>query len=429
MRPAPRPASAALRNLALLAVAAALVALASGCGSGLSAPARAEQVPTPAGCAQTVLSTLGSVAQRIYGEGVESERTVSAERLIEHSAPLRAAIEAGDANAARAAARELLATGHMTNLDVVTPHGKLVSLGGSALAPLRGSIHNAAGRRIATYTTSVWADRGFSSEISGVAEGLVALRAGRRSVGGTIELPAGVLEDEGALSYRGVPYRFTSFTARAYPSGSVRIYLLKPLAAAEELCGESDADTQVATLERVARLIYEGERGPRTLVQVRRVQRNAALLAAVAAQDPAATREAEAALLHQHIVRLRVSGPGGRLLSDLGGPYVLAPVHADLRLHGRRIGSFLLSIQDDEGYLRLTRRLAGLSVLMYMEAPGGTHRLVKDSLGPVPGGLASVPAEGQWTYGGHEYRVFTIRAEAFPSGTLTIRVLVPQPYS
>ncbi len=43
----------------------------------------------------------------------------------------------------------------------------------------------------------------------------------------------------------------------------------------------------------------------------------------------------------------------------------------------------MLSIQDDEGYLRLTRRLAGLDVLMYM---GANHtRLVKNSLGPEPG--------------------------------------------
>ena len=56
-------------------------------------------------------------------------------------------------------------------------------------------------------------------------------------------------------------------------------------------------------------------------------------------------------------MRLRVSA-GGQLLSDVGGPYVLAPVSAPLRLDGRTIGSFVLSIQDDEGYLRLTRRLA-----------------------------------------------------------------------
>jgi hypothetical protein len=138
-----------------------------------------------------------------------------------------------------------------------------------------------------------------------------------------------------------------------------------------------------------------------------------------------ATRKAVAALLHQHIVRLRVSA-GGRLLADDGGPFVLAPVHAGLRLHGRAIGSLVLSIQDDEGYLRLARRLAALRVLMFMQGTGGKPRLVKNSLGASPG---RVPESGSYTYRGHAFLVFTVHGEAFPSGPLTIRVLVPQPYS
>ncbi len=118
---------------------------------------------------------------------------------------------------------------------------------------------------------------------------------------------------------------------------------------------------------------------------------------------------------------MRVS-VGGRLLSDVGGPYVLAPVRATLRLDGRKIGSLVLSIQDDEGYLRLARRLAGLHVLMYMSP---SDQLVKNSVGSLPG---FVPASGPYTYHGHPFSVFTVNAEAFPSGPLTIRVLVPIPY-
>jgi hypothetical protein len=58
---------------------------------------------------------------------------------------------------------------------------------------------------------------------------------------------------------------------------------------------------------------------------------------------------------------------------------------------------------------------------MYM---GG--QLVKNSLGPEPG---EPPASGSYTYRGQRYRVFTVDATAFPSGPLTIRVLVPIPYS
>ncbi len=435
MRTRPRLRSAANRIVLLLCLAGALASLA-GCGSEL---ARGEEARAGAGpstlCARTVMGTLGDVLQRVYEEGVSSERTLSAAHLIERNVPLREAIEAHDAAAARRAATALLHTGHMTNLEVTVAGRRLVSLGAGALAPLRGTIAGAAGRKIATYLTSVWSDSGFSSEASGVAEGLVSLRAGSRSAGGTLPLPEGKLPPQGSLSHGGIAYEYTSFLGSAYPSGDLRIYLLKPVSAVESLCRDSEADTQAATLRRVAELIYEGEAGPRTLVQVHRVQHDGALLEAVARRDPVSTRAAVEALLHHHLVRLRVAA-GGSLLADVGGPCVLAPVRANLRLHGRKIGSIVVSIQDDEGYLRLTHRLAGLDVLMYMRAPGAPAsskpQLVKNSLGPGrPGSLAleSVPASGAYSYRGRAFRVFTLRAEAFPSGPLTIRVLVPQPYS
>jgi hypothetical protein len=415
--------------LLLCALAAPGIALA-GCGSDVDADdARADTASAQTACQQTVMDTLGSVLRRVYDEGVSSERTRSAEHMIERSKPLREAIEAGDRRAARAAARELIATGHMTNLDVTTSSGSLVSAGGTAVAPLRGTIANAAGKAIARYTTSVWSITGLASEGSGIAEGLIAIRAGEREVGGTFGLPAGPLPAEGTLTRGGTVYAFNSISGRLYPSGAVRIYLVKSAAGIEKLCGASDADTQVATLERVAHLIYKAEAGSRTRVQVRRVQRNGALLKAVAAGDVAGVRTASEALLHHHLVRLRVSS-GGKLLGDLGGPFVLAPVRAELRLGGRKIGEIVLSIQDDEGYLRLSERLAGLYTLMYMEGPHGSTRLVKNSLGGGSGslGLGAVPASGAFTYRGRSFRVFTVHAEAFPSGPLTIRVLIPQPY-
>jgi hypothetical protein len=407
----------------------ALSGVGAGCGKALEADPAADVKPIAAseGCPATVMKTLGSVLQRVYREGIESERTASARRMIARSAALREALERNDAAAARVAVKALLATGHMTNVMIVK-HGKaLVSLGGPALAPLRGQLTDAHGQPLASYVASVWADGGFRDEANGIAEGTVVLRAGPRSVGGSIELPRGPLAPSGTLIRNGTVFQYTSFPAQTYPRGGVSIYLLKPLAAVERLCGASSEDTVVNTLTRVANLIYEGETGLRTHVQIRRVQRNGALLQAVAQNDPLATAAAVKALLHQHIVRLRVSA-AGHLLSDVGGPFVLAPVTAPLRLHGQRIGSFVLSIQDDEGYLRLAKRLAGLSVLMYMEPtrPGGPPRLVKNSLGPSPG---QVPAQGRYRYRGANFRVFTIEAKAFPSGPLHIRVLVPMPYS
>jgi hypothetical protein len=411
----------------------AVLVLLAGCGSGVATGTRAS-ASQPASCPETVMATLASVLDRVYREGISSERTASAEHMIQRSAALRAAIETGDPKAASAAVRGLIATGHMTNVRVTTSSGRrLVDAGGPALAPIHGTITGASGRPIATYLASVWSDHGFISEGSGVAEGIVVLRAGSRTIGGPHVLPAGPLPAFGTTTWRGTSYQYSSVPATAYPSGSpVQIYLLKTLAGTEPLCGAGAEDTQVNTLARIARLIYDGEVGPRTLPQVRRVQRDQALLQAVAARDPAAVKRASEALLHHHLVRLRVSA-GGKLLYDLGGPYVLGPVRAPLRLHGREIGSIVVSIQDDEGYLRLTRRLAGLSVLMYMRGPGGGMQLVKNSLGKGGRGeapaLTAVPASGSYVFRGRRYRVITVDAEAFPSGPLTIRVLVPMPYT
>jgi hypothetical protein len=322
----------------------------------------------------------------------------------------------------------------MTNLAITRNGQPFIEVGGAALAPLQGTLTSAGGATIATYLASVWADNGFLIEGEGITQGLVALRSGQttvggRSTGGSRAVGTAKLSNEGALTYEHVGYSYTSFAAEAYPSGALRVYLMVPAATILKLCGHTRKDTIVNTLRRVAGLIYSGETGQAAQKQVRRVQHNKALLEAVAHREPPASEAAIKTLLNEHIVRMRVFADG-QLLSDVGGPYVLAPVSAPLSLGGHPIGSFVLSIQDDEGYLRLTRRLAGLDVLMYMqESPGGPPQLVKDSLGPAPGpALSEVPASGPYRYEGRSFRVFTVHAAAFPSGPLTVRVLVPFPY-
>jgi hypothetical protein len=410
-------------------VAIAMIAALSGCGSSLRNGSVADAsnvtgVPSASAsdaCTATVVGTLGKIVKRVYDEGVASERTATARHLIAASLPLRRAAEAGDARAARAAAEALVASGHITNLKVLHGGRVLADVGGSqALTPLNGTLTGAGGSAVATYVTSAWSDSGFLAETKGISEGSVALRAGGRSLAGSFALPPGELPAQGALTVDHVTYRYASFPAAAYPAGQLRVYVLRSLASAAPLCGRNEEDTLVNTLSRVASNIYAGEVGRRTLGEVQRVQHDPALLSAVAAREPAATRQAIMGLLNQHIVRLRVSS-GGRLLSDVGGPYVLGPVSAPLRLNGRTIGSFVLSIQDDEGYKRLAGRLAGLNVLMYMGSA-----LVKNSLGPNPG---SVPDSGTYNYRGRTFRVYTLHAQAFPSGPLTINVLIPIPYS
>jgi hypothetical protein len=411
------PGHGRLARRALAPAVACLAVALAGCGADFDARPAAHvsaasvqpPVSVPASCSTAVLQTLSGVAQRIYHEGVFSERTASAEYLITHSAALRAAAESGDQTAARSAVRSLLSTGHMTNVTVLDGSKTLVRVGGPALAPIHGTLMGANGLPIATYVASVWADEGFLTEAGGITEGLVSLRSHGRSVGGSPPL-AGTLAEEGALTRAGVAYVYTSFPAVAYPAGALRVYLLMPTASVAALCGRTAQDTVANTLERVAKLIYEGEIGLSAQAQIRRLQ-------------------AIDALLVQHVVRIRVT-THGQLLQDVGGPYVLGPVSAPLRLHGHQIGELSLSIQDDEGYLRLARRLAGLDVLMYMDPRSAHPLLVKDSLGPIAAGpaLNTVPVSGPYTYEKRPFRVFTVHAEAFPSGPLAIRVFAPVPY-
>jgi hypothetical protein len=417
----------AVRASAVIALATALLIACAGCGS--SGPSGAGGNPaviadltarsTPASCARTVLATLRQVAKRIYHEGVSSERTGSAVSLISNSLPLRLALERGDAGAVRAAAASLLATGRITNLLVARGGRVLADLGPPAVAPLQGTLTNSQGTRIGSFLTSVWSNEGLLEETNGLVQGVTVLRANGHTVGGSLRLRPGALPVRGSLTVDGVSFQYTSYPASLYPSGPLRVYLFRPTRSTAALCGPTNEDTVVNTLSHIATLIYRGEAGHRTLAQVNRVARDAALLRAVSRHDPLATRQAVVGLLNEHIVRLRVSSAGA-LLSDVGGPFVLAPVPGSLRLGGRTIGTFVLSIQDDEGYLRLAKRLAGLRVLMYMG-----QRLVLNSVGPV----GAVPANAHFRYGGRDYRTFTFTANAFPAGPLRITVLIPIPYS
>jgi hypothetical protein len=415
------------RSATRATVVLALIAALAGCGSSLHGGSIANASDTDdassltggGDCSATVLNTLGNVALRVYHEGVASSRTASALSLITHSLPLRRAIEEDDPRAARSAVQALIKTGHMTDLKVLKGGRTIVDVGGPALAPLHGTIAGAGGAPIASFVASVWADNGFISEVNGITEGATALRLPGHDIPGSFAIPQNAIGNEGVLTERGTAYRYTSFPAAVYPSGQLRVYVLRSVASMAGLCGHTPQDTLVNTLSHIATLIYAGEAGRRTLPQIHRVQHNRALLQAVAQRDPAATKLAIDKLLNEHIVRLRVS-TGGHLLSDVGGPFVLAPVQSSLHLGGRKIGSFVLSIQDDLGYRLLAERLAGLDVLLHAGS-----RLIMSSLDPAP---RHVPSAGPFEFRGHAYRVFTFTGKAFPSGPLTITVLIPIPY-
>jgi hypothetical protein len=189
-------------------------------------------------------------------------------------------------------------------------------------------------------------------------------------------------------------------------------------------CGTATGKTLAASAGLVATRIYKRELASTGVrADQSQVERNTPLLSALASGNRPAVKEAVTRLVFSgtHIVRLRVS-QGGAVLADVGGPYILAPVGSSLRFQGRTVGSYLLSVQDDLGYVKLESRFIGLPLIVLQ----GSRRIPLEGTLPGP---ASIPEQGPVSYGGKSYEAFSFKATAFPSGPLRISLLIPVPAS
>jgi hypothetical protein len=109
----------------------------------------------------------------------------------------------------------------------------------------------------------------------------------------------------------------------------------------------------------------------------------------------------------------------GKVLADVGGPYIIAPVTGALRWHGRTVGSYVMSVQDDVGFVKLVSRFIGAPIDIYLNGSFlmGTAR-------PAP----RVVSNGATvTIAGGAYRANVTQAEAFPSGPLELALFVKEP--
>ncbi|MEA2215016.1 MAG: hypothetical protein QOK19_577 [Solirubrobacteraceae bacterium] len=189
-------------------------------------------------------------------------------------------------------------------------------------------------------------------------------------------------------------------------------------------CGSESAPTVAAVQSEVARRIYTSElRGTETMLDTARIRSYAPLLSALEHGETAAVAAAVHALVYKpawHIVRLRVTR-GSRVLADVGGPHVIAPVTGTLRSHGRTLGHYVTSVQDDLGYVKLVTRFIGAPVDLYQRGS-----FVMGTLLPAP----SAPRDGATVkVGGRSYLVTNVAATAFPAGRLQASLFVGQPPS
>jgi hypothetical protein len=147
------------------------------------------------------------------------------------------------------------------------------------------------------------------------------------------------------------------------------------------MCGATRAATVAATVGTVGeRLVHAEETGPEAARALDLVAHDPGFVRAVRRRDGAALRTAIVRFFEikrLHIVRVRATTASGRLVGDVGGPYVLAPASRAIRdRRGRLLGRVTLSVQDDAGFIKLMRRFTGAGVVLRTPAgivPGSTR--------------------------------------------------------
>jgi hypothetical protein len=414
------------QRAAVAVVAASLGLVVAGCGAGADAdpdPAAGTAVPASAAgqtCAQTVQGELRDVALRVYDQAARGVNVASSERRLAASSALATAVARGDAVATRAALRPLLRA--QIQRIVVTRGGSrvLADLGtGAAVAPVNGVLRDSAGASVGRYTLSVGNAAGIASLIHALTGAQVVMRAGRHRVATTVAAARGPLPASGTATVGGARYAVSSFAGTAFPTGSLKAWLLSPPASGA-LCGATRAATVANTIGAVGERLFRDEQsGAATARVLRIVAGDRGFIRAVATDDPAALRAAIVRFFGDpslHVVRIRAVTAGGTLVNDVGGPYVLAPASTPVRSNGRVIGRVTLSIQDDTGYIKLMHRFAGADVILRTpvgQVPGST-------LSPGP---STVPSRGTVSDAGRTYQAFSFAAQAFPSGPLRISLL------
>ena len=335
------------------AALALLVLPVTGVACGASSPTAA----TPS-CATTARTELVAVAHRIYNQAVRGPNETAAVARVQRSTALARAVAARDPRAIRAALVPVMHN-RIVRIDISAGGRTLVREGTApAYAPVSGSIGG--GR----YVLSV----GDTHSFEAITGGLL-----------------------GATVHFGGP----GFPATTFPGHRTTVHVTLP-AHLPVTC------TRASIIGQIGRnLVYAETQGASAQMALRHAAKTKAFVRAIAAGDPAALRSAIIGFFRDsrfHIVRVR-AWKGNRLIGDVGGPYVISPATA--RIPG--VGRFMLSVQDDTGYIKLMHRFTGADVVLRLHG-----RIVPGS---------------QLAPGRKDVSRFT--APAFPSGRLQVSLLVP----
>jgi hypothetical protein len=331
-----------------------LVLPVTGAACGASSPT----ATTSPSCSTTAHNELVAVAHRIYNQAVRGPNEAAAVARVQRSTALARAVAARDPRAIRAALVPVMHD-RIVRIDISAGGRTLVREGTApAYAPVSGSIGD--GR----YVLSVGDTHSFEAITGGLLGGKVRF---------------------------GGP----GFPATTFPGHRTTVHLTLPTHL-PATC------TRASIIGQIGRnLVYAETHGASAQMALRHAAKTRTFVRAIAAGDPVALRSAIIGFFRDsrfHIVRVR-AWKGNRLIGDVGGPYVISPATA--RIPG--VGRFMLSVQDDTGYIKLMHRFTGADVVLRLNG-----RIVPGSqLGPGP------------------KNVYRFAAPAFPTGRLQVSLLVP----
>jgi hypothetical protein len=424
---APRRPRPRRRRQATLLVALAVLALAfTSCGSSTSAESPAALASNPAAsplappqCADAVARALGTISEHVYHELSGGRIALPAAERVAGSPALLAAIQANDPVAARKALAPLL-RGQLVRVRVSLAGRTFVEYGyANGIAPVSTPLKNLEGRTIGTVTAAEEGVFGYAGTLYAITEAQVFARSGDRPLGGSSSPAPGSIPDKGEISYKSKRYAVYSFSGSGFPQKKLRVYVLAPVPPASA-CAPTPAETAIDAIGATAKRIYREEQsGAATRAVVRDFENSRPFQEAVATDNPTATRAAIVKFFEGtlHVVRVRAT-LGEKLVADVGGPHVLAPIRGDVRnARGRVVGHFLLSVQDDLGYVILAQRFTGVQAFLYEG-----KQLLLGSSSPAP---LSIPKHGEMLFDGISYHTYSFTAEAFPKGPLEVSLLIP----
>lgn len=421
LRAGPQPSRLRLARMAGAAFVLAMLPILAliGCGSSTRADDDSAVEPAPAQCANATARALGEVGEHVYHEIAGGRIAQPAVERVTSSPALIAAAEAGDPTAARAALKPLLRK-QLVRLRVTVAGHTLLEYGNAnAVAPVSVPLKNAAGLKIGTVVASEQGVLGYADTVRTITGAQVFVRSGTRPLGGSTSPGPSSIPTGGEISYRGTRYAVYSFAGSGFPSLPMRTFVLTPHPLAST-CAHTATETATNTIGAAAERIYRYERsGAQARAVVRDFERSRPFQEAVASDDPAATEAAIVAFFKStlHVVRVRAT-LGEKLVADVGGPHVLAPIRGKVRdAGGRVVGHFLLSVQDDLGYVILAHRFTGAQVFLRQ----GNQQVA----GNARPGPPTIPERGAVIYRGAGYGAYSFIAEAFPSGPLRVSLLIP----